>query len=208
MSDSFFMRPFSITLPSGTYKDGEEEKERPWWTAHKDTNVVATHGLGTNHPVKAMMWHPIMQVPTNAPSGGFSHTIARGAGMYNTLSLNLPVAVHPRQLDLVATNSDGTVASGKMQTGIGPWAADQLYVIDSATKEVRGGATMWCDAHGKWRYAKGTYPNYPEVGGTPIQPNDILVLISQSGESSETWTWTYTPEQFYTLPDRHMGRKP
>ena len=197
----FFMRPFSINLPNG---EDDEGNPHPWWKTH-DEGLGATYG---SRSVKSMMWHPIMQVPTNAPAGGFSHTVKRGEGMYNTLSLNLPVSVHPSNLCLVAFD-DSTPpkpTNAKMQTGIGPWAADQLYVIDSATKEVRGDATMYCDANGEWRYAKGTYPNYPKVTGTPIRPNDILVLISCGGEG--TWTWTYTPEQFYTPPNRHMGRKP
>ena len=220
----FFMRPFGIVLPKAVITNITTNAgvvvttitTNEWWSSHRDyTN--ATYGHGTKHPVWATMWHPILQVPTNGiytvtnkvvetnKTGkvttndvvalGFRQTIMRGEHMYNTLALNLPVAVHPRQLGL----EEAGLTKGN------PWAADQLYVIDSATKEVRGDATMYCDAEGEWRYAKGTYPNYPKVGGTPIQPNDILVLISADG--SGTWDWTYTPEQFYTLPDRHMGRK-
>ena len=199
--DGFFAKPFGIVLPNAVTNESGEITGG-WWKDHSD---YAGAKASASKSVEAMMWHPILQVPTNAPAGGFSQTVTRGEGMYNTLSLNLPVSVHPRQLGLVATNSDGTVTSGKMTVNNLPALADQLYVIDSATKEVRGGATMFCDANGEWRYAKGTYPNYPKVAGTPIQPNDILVLISGSG--SGTWTWTYTPEQFYKLPDRHMGRK-
>ena len=85
------------------------------------------------------------------------------------------------------------------------WDADKLYVIDSATKEIRGNTTMYCDTSGTWRYSK----NDAEVTGTPIMPNDMLILVSgvrPSGAPSP-WTWTYAPGDFYKFPTRHMGRE-
>ena len=128
-------------------------------------------------------------MPTNAPTAdGYTQTISGAAGTYNTLSLNLPVAVHPSQLGL-----------GGIKKSNQPWLADKLYVVDSATKEPRGNTTMYCDAEGVWRYNS----NRAEVTGTPIKPNDMIVLISYGGSN---WTWTYRPADFYALPTRHMGR--
>jgi hypothetical protein len=182
-SDGFFARPFSLTLP-----ESNETTDEAWWNDHGDyTN--ATHGIGTNHPVKAMLWHPVMQVPTNAPQAS-AQKVLSAAGTYNLLSLNLPVAAHPRDLGL-----DGMYASGD------PSRADKLYVIDSATKEVRNGSMMYPDGTGKWRWVKGQ----GEVVGAVIFPNDMLVILS-SGNADDDWEWSYTPSDFYTLPTRHMGR--
>ena len=82
-----------------------------------------------------------------------------------------------------------------------PWDADKLYSIDPATKEVRSDSMMYCDTEGKWRWVK----NQLEVTDAEIKPNDLLVIIS-SGNAAD-WTWEYSPTNFYTLPDRHMGRK-
>ena len=226
----FFMRPFSINLPGATMTVDGETKEVEWWNTHndnKDNALGARYGSRTN--LMAMIWHPILQVPTNGvvppPAAAsasaatsardgtdgaglvFKQTIHRamnGTNVYNTLSLNLPVSVNPSKLCLVAfdkeTGKPTTVpADMKMKTGI-PQLADKLYVVDSKTKEVRGNSTMYCDADGVWRYNSNKTP----VTGNVIKPNDMLILISVSG--SGTWEWTYSPEDFYEPPNRHMGR--
>ncbi len=207
----FFARPFSINLPAYDEEDGEN-----WWKTHSEFAV--TNGAKVR---QAMLWHPIMQVPTNgvvaatsastsslkpgtrdgtAASGAlvFRQSVKGAAGTYNALSLNLPVSVHPRQLGLVVTNAAGKPQPGQMKAG-NPMSADKLYVIDTDTKEVRGNSTMYCDSNGDWRYNK----NSLEVTGTPIHPNDMLVLISAGGDD---WVWTYSPTDFYKPPTRHMGR--
>ena len=214
----FFARPFSINLPAYDEEDGEN-----WWKTHSEFAV--TNGAKVR---QAMLWHPIMQVPTNgvvastsasmsslkpgtrdgtAASGAlvFRQSVKGAAGTYNALSLNLPVSVHPRQLGLVVTNAAGKPQPGQMKAG-NPMSADKLYVIDIDTKEVRGNSTMYCDANGDWRYNK----NSLEVTGTPIRPNDMLVLISAGGNGKNgatvDWVWTYSPTNFYKPPTRHMGR--
>ena len=185
----FFMRPFSINLPEKTTNTAGEVTG--WWATH-DEGLGAKSG---SRSLKSMMWHPIMQVPTNAPDGRFSNTVHRGVGMYNTLSLNLPVAVHPGQLGL-----SGIKKSNQ------PWNADTLWVIDSSTKEIRNNSTMYCttnvDATGReiWKFNR----DGGEVPDGFIRPNDILVLKSVTNGTD--WTWTYDPTNFYALPDRHMGR--
>ena len=179
--EGFFARPFSLTLP----------QSNAWWDAHGDYEGAKA---SKSKSVKAMLWHPIMQVPTtNGPAaGGFSHTIVASNGHYNLLSLNLPVAVHPRKLrleDAGLTKNDN------------PWDADKLYVVDTATKEVRGGSMMYCTSSNTWQFVNG--------GSVPegfIKPNDMLVLISATNGTD--WTWTYHPTNFYKLPTRHMGRTP
>ncbi|MBR3583405.1 MAG: hypothetical protein IKO01_08205 [Kiritimatiellae bacterium] len=201
-ADGFFAKPFGIVLPKAVTNDAGEVTSG-WWLDHADYDGARA---SASRSVKAMMWHPILQVPTNGPAAGkFTQSVTAAAGTYNTLSLNLPVSVHPKQLGLVKTDSDGTPQPGQMKAG--NWVdADKLYVIDSATKEVRGNSTMYCDGQGVWRYNK----NSLEVTGTPIHPNDMLVLISAGGNGKNgatvEWVWTYSPTDFYTLPTRHMGR--
>ena len=175
--DGFFARPFSLTMP---------DSEAVWWNTHGDYEDAKA---SASKSVKAMMWHPIMQVPTNAPQAS-AQTIQKAAGTYNLLSLNLPVAVHPRDLGL-----------GGIYKSNDPWDADKLYVVDTETKEVRNGSMMYCDNGGTWRWVK----DQREVVGMPILPNDMLILLS-SGNADDDWEWSYTPSQFYKLPTRHMGR--
>jgi autotransporter-associated beta strand protein len=174
----FFARPFSLTMP---------DADAAWWDEHGDYEG-ATYG---SKKVKAMLWHPIMQVPTNSPRAA-AQTVVKTAKTYNLLSLNLPVSVHPGALGLVES---GMCASDD------PRAADKLYTIDPATKQVRYGSMMYCDSKGTWHWVKGQ----GEVSGAVIRPNDMLVILS-SGNAAGDWTWTYTPSNFYKLPNRHMGR--
>ena len=142
----------------------------------------------------SLVWHPILQVPTN----GFTHTIACGeiVGsvtnlMYNVLSLNLPVAAYPSQLNLPTNFTKGTLRT-----------ADWIYSLDTTTKEVQGGFPIYCSsANGKWYFATGVEVNYAY-----FKPNDILVIVSRNGGVGNTWQWTYHPTNFYTLPTRWMGQ--
>jgi hypothetical protein len=203
-TDGFFARPFGIVLPTAV-TNAEGGVESGWWKDHADYDGAKA---SASRSVRAMMWHPILQVPTNAPAGGYSQTVTRGKGTYNLLSLNLPVAVHPSKLGLVeidsTTGKPTTDASKmKMRTGAAP-EADKLYVVDTQTKEVRGNSMVYCDDAGNWKFVVGGWA----VPGDYIRPNDMVVLISGERKTGDenTWTWTYTPEQFYDLPDRHMGR--
>ena len=306
--DGFFMRPFSINLPYKT--TNSEGKVTGWWENH-DENLGATYGK--NRQLMSMMWHPILQVPTNltvtvarpAASGtneetrvelhlpravhpnmlnltGFAKddtaetrdrlrvvatktdtvrgtlhctpdgtwedasgdTVATNyiqaddtlvfesvavsgqtnwnwkcptviqdingtVDYYNLLSLNLPVAVHPTNLCLVAVEADGktpvtNAASMKMYASDDSRSADKLYVVDTKTKQVRGNSMLYCDSSGIWRFVS----NDSEVQSRVIHPNDMLILQSGKRPSGAPvrWTWSYAPGDFYTMPDRHMGR--
>ncbi|MDR0993416.1 MAG: fibronectin type III domain-containing protein [Verrucomicrobiota bacterium] len=179
----FFTRGFSIGLPN------------PLPEAFRDS---IAHYSGYQSNLNAMIWRPVLKVPTNGPDGSasFKHEIQTGSGgrtandVYNVLSLNLPVAVHPRDLNLVE--------SGFVQGSAG--TGDRLYTIDTSRKAVRENATIYCDFDGVWRFVHG--------GTVPegyVKPNDMIVIISRNGGGTNNWTWTYSPSNYYTLPTRWMG---
>jgi hypothetical protein len=181
----FFSRAFSITLPS------------PLPAKFVTTNAAyADHW--TNLP--AMVWHPILKVPTNGPiSGQYQHTIHCGvqersnvwAEVYNLVALNLPVAVHPSQLNL-PTNF---CRANKLE-------ADYIYTWDTTRKLVRDNTAIYCNLGGEWRFRQNDAP----VPAGYFKPNDVLVIVSRNGGLGNTWTWTYSPTNFYTLPTRWMGQ--
>lgn len=173
-AEGFFARAFSITLPTNLIGRGFT------------TNTVYDPTVPTN--VAAMAWHPILRVPTN----GFSHTIACGttnAPMYNVVSLNLPVSVGPAQLNLPTNFTKG-----------GTRTADNLYIVDTVTKEPRGGQIIYCDGGGNWLFLGGG-----SVSSTYFKPNDMIVIVSKNGGVGNEWEWTYHPTNFYALPTRWMG---
>ena len=146
-----------------------------------------------------MVWHPILKVPTNGPGGGaFSHVIHCGNGrpspvlIYNVVAMNLPVALHPK--DMCLTNSG--FAKGALGYG------DEIYTMSTGEKRVRGGDKIYCGNDGVWRFVDsgGTVPD------PYFAPNDVIVIVSRNGGVGSTWTWTYHPTNFYTLPTRWMGQ--
>ena len=139
-----------------------------------------------------MVWHPILRVPTN----GFAHTVACGVQntsttnlMYNVLALDLPVAVHPSQLNLPTNFTKGTFRN-----------ADMLYTLDTTTKDVRDGKIMYCNGATNWLFLDNT-----AVPAGYFKPNDVIVIVSRNGGVGNTWQWTYHPTNFYALPTRWMG---
>lgn len=184
-ASGFFSRAFSITLPS------------PLPTKFVTTNA-AYADQWTNLP--AMVWHPILKVPTNGPvSGQYQHTIHCGVQersnvwveVYNLVALNLPVAVHPSQLNL-PTNF---CRANKLE-------ADYIYTWDTTRKLVRDNTAIYCNLGGEWRFRQNDAP----VPAGYFKPNDVLVIVSRNGGLGNTWTWTYSPTNFYTLPTRWMGQ--
>jgi len=187
--DEFFMRGFAIILPElGAYQ------------TTTGTDVLTSNAV----PVPAMMWHPVLKVPTNGPDGGasFSHTIHCGQInypnppdlIYNVVALNLPVAVHPSQMGL--TNNPNTFRKGTRGFG------DEIYTLNTSTKGVLSGSTIYCDPSGVWRFVSSN-------GGVPweyFKPNDVIVIVSRNGGLNNTWTWTYSPADFYNMPTRWMGQ--
>ena len=171
---NFFERPFSITLPTNLVARGYT------------TNYV--YDSTTTNWVPAVTWHPILRVPTN----GFTHTVACGttnAPMYNVLSLNLPVSVGPALLNLPTNFTKGIQR-----------VADNLYIVDTVTKEPRDGKIVYCNGSGSWLFLDNT-----AVPNNYFKPNDMIVLVSKNGGIGNTWQWTYHPTNFYALPTRWMG---
>ena len=185
MEPGFFTRGFSITLPDPL-----------------PTNYVKTTALDYNrldeygNPVQvpAMIWSPILQVPTN----GFSQVISTGSRsnrpaklVYNVAALRLPVPAHPSQMRLLES---GFVNGNR---GI----SDEIYTMNTATKSVRDGSTIYCDANGVWRFVTSD----AAVPAGYFKPNDVLVIVSRNWVGNGAWTWVYNPASFYTLPTRWMG---
>ena len=189
---NFFTRGFTITLP------------KPLPAPYATTTATDVNYPGSN--VAAMVWHPVLKVPTNGPGGGsFSHTISCGDNdgrtnvyVYNVVSLNLPVAVHPSELNLPTNFVRGVARS-----------ADQIYSINTATKGVLGGKAIYCDGSNTWRYVPdpgGTVGLEISVNTKVFKPNDVLIIKSCNGGLNTSWTWTYHPTNFYRLPTRWMGQ--
>ncbi len=172
----FFTRGFSITLPTNLAARGYATTNA--WTDFTKSNSVS-----------AMVWHPILRVPTN----GFTQTIAGGTTndpMYNVVALNLPVAAHPSQLNLPA---NFTKRTGRIY--------DSIYTINTTIKEAPAGEVIYCAAsNGMWYFTKGGL-----VPTNYFKPNDILVIVEQSEGVGNSWEWTYHPTNFYELPTRWMG---
>ena len=177
-ASDFFTRGFSITLP------------KPLPAAYATTNAW-DFDADTN--VAALVWHPILQVPTN----GFTHTIWTGVRdrgtsvrIFNLVALNLPVSVGPAQLNLPTNFFRGDVA-----------IADEIYTWDTTQKKARDGGSIYCNASNEWRFVDNNAP----VPSPYFRPNDVIVIVSRNGGIGNSWTWTYHPSNFYALPTRWMG---
>ncbi|HQF21647.1 MAG TPA: hypothetical protein PLT37_10445 [Kiritimatiellia bacterium] len=180
MPTNFFSRGFSIHLPDPVPEPYAVTNAFDYEQKNPD---------GTYKQVPAMVWSPIVQVPTN----NFMQQIHGGNRrpnilVYNVAALRLPVAAHPSQLKL-----NGFVNGA-------PGVSDELYTINTASKAVRGDV-MYCDAEGVWRFV-GSQSLVP---WGYLMPNDIIVIVSRNGGVGSSWWWYYGPGDFYQLPDRWMG---
>ncbi|NLG34232.1 MAG: hypothetical protein GX548_02640, partial [Lentisphaerae bacterium] len=199
-ASNFFTRGFSLTLP------------KPLPAPYHTTNALDNLQPGTNIP--AMVWSPIMQVPTNAPGGGgFSHVIHCGVrggtgtgqwrtNVYNLVSLNLPVGVHPHDMRLIESGFEPAASHAERLNG------DHIYFVDTSRKAVGGTKTIYCDysllggadPKSAWKFLDGS-----EVPDAYFKPNDMIVIVSKNGGLGSTWIWNYHPTNFYNLPTRFMG---
>lgn len=186
-ASNFFSRGFSITLP-------DPIPDQYVTTTALDYNELDPSGDPIVLP--AMVWSPVLQVPTN--DVGFSQTIhcgqqvgRVGTNVYNLVALRLPVYAHPSELNLIE--------SGFVK-GL-PGQSDEIYTLNTRIKDTRDGSTIYCDPSGTWRFVKGN----GLISTTFLRPNDIIVIISRNWVGNGTWTWTYHPTNFYRLPDKWMG---
>ena len=125
--------------------------------------------------------------------GSFSVEVAYGnpreGARYTLVSLNLPVAVDVKDMNLLECG---------FQRGDGRNPGDIIFTYDNETKGVRNKSLIYHDGT-QWKNAYGS--------GTKIYPNEAIVIWSQGAPSGKTsWTWTYHPTNFYKLPTRWMGR--
>ena len=114
--------------------------------------------------------------------------------VYNIAALRLPVSVHPSEMKLLE--------SGFVK-GVPGWS-DEIYTMDTTTKGVLNGKTIYCDTSGVWRSVSGN----GLVPAGYFKPNDVLVIVSRNRVGDGHWTWTYHPRQFYALPTRWMEPAP
>jgi hypothetical protein len=113
--------------------------------------------------------------------------------MYNLVALRLPVAAHPSEMRLHAVGLRGR------SQGL----SDQIYTINTATKSPLSGSTIYCDGDGVWRFVKDQRRR-GAVGLLQAQRRD-RDRLAQRMWATGSWTWTYHPGHFYTLPTRWMG---
>ena len=200
MASNFFSRGFSINLPDPV-------------PAPYATTLAADKQQGlTNLP--AMIWSPIMQVPTNGFSqvisngqlavyggGGRTNVLTPEVRMYNVATLRLPVSAHPNELNLVGPSRFTGGAKG---------SSDEIYTMDTETKGMRDGSTIYYDTlmtvpanenYRRWKFTKNDDP----VPQGYFKPNDVIVIISRNGGLGSYWVWNYNPGMFYALPTRSMG---
>ena len=204
---NLFLRGFSIVIPPGLQGDHPEM-------------VKFTKGFntGTNaYTVGGLYWHPILRVPTNNVVGrqvttaggttttndvyvgtaeGFSIPIKAGnprtGSKWNLCAVPLPALLHPSQMNLVESGfkpSDSYVSS----------TTDIIYAYDTETRGIRKGSGMYCNTNGKWY----SITDGKEITGFPFRVNDMLVIVSRN--STQDWTWTFSPSDYYVLPTRWGG---
>jgi len=181
----FFNRGFSITLPD------------PLPSSYATTTALDYNQVDESNQaavVDAMIWSPIAQVPTN----GFSQVIQCGSRsgrvetlVYNVVALRLPVATHPSKMRLLE--------SGFVNGYRG--LSDEIYTVNTATKSPLSNTKIYCNTNGVWKFTATD----SLVPGDFFKPNDVIVIISRNWVGTGSWTWTYHPNHFYTLPNRWMG---
>jgi len=180
MPTNFFSRGFSIHLPDPVPEPYAVTNAFDYEQKNPD---------GTYKQVPAMVWSPIVQVPTN----NFMQQIHGGNRrpnilVYNVAALRLPVAAHPSELNLT-----GFVGGPRGQS-------DELYTFNTSTKAVRQDV-IYCDEQGVWRFVASN----SLVPWGYLKPNDIIVIVSRNGGIGTSWAWHYGPGYFYQMPTRWMG---
>ena len=202
LPDELFGHGFSIHLPP---LEGDFARFAETTTTN---TTMTTSGWWVTNTYHWMTWYPILQVPTNGPTGangvtapGFSVPVkygSRRAAAYTMVSLNLPVTTHVKDMMLL-----GTDENPKFQPGDGGSKGDVIYMWDDENKKVRDDCLIYYDQTNGWKNSKGS--------GLTFRPGDVIVIMSFGGgtaktTSTNTWKWEYYPTNFYRLPSRHMGQ--
>ena len=114
------------------------------------------------------------------------------------VSLNMPVAAHPRDMGLVGCG---------FQAGDGMTCGDLMFIWDNETGDPRELSIVYYDGANWMRRVGNSQITVPEGF---FKPNDVIVIQSHgtsTGSPSSNWWWTYGPTtNFYTMPTRWMGR--
>ena len=190
---NFFSRGFEIVIP--------DLSSRPDFQTRQTTNGIADPATERNWQW-GFDWYPILKVPTTngtetATNGTFSVEVQGGgtgtdAARYTLVSLNMPVAAHPGEMNLWQSG---------FHSGDGMMTGDAIYIWDNEAGDIRSGNVVYYNGT-DWKMWQGDNPNADVPLGF-FKPGDVIVIKSMS---SGNWTWTYSPTNFYTLPTRHMGR--
>ncbi|MBP5786600.1 MAG: hypothetical protein J6Y19_02120, partial [Kiritimatiellae bacterium] len=224
----FFTRGFQIMIPDLTTSgfEGFQQRENP---AGYNSNLPKTRGGNWQW---GFDWYPILKVPTtngmetaSTASAGTASASPRSVSQdmfelkvyggsfgtegegrrYTLVSLNLPVAVHPKDMKM----------DGWFEPGNGISTGDLIYTYDNETGSVRkdlGVVYRDADDGDKWkRRTAGMTTGTTNGLAKAFKPNDVIVIVSfgnsEGGKVSDR-TWTYSPSDFYEhMPDRWMGRK-
>ena len=107
------------------------------------------------------------------------------------VSLNMPVAAHPRDMRLVECG---------FHAGDGMTCGDVMFIWDNETGDPRDRSIVFYDGTNWMRWVGGSQTTVPEGF---FKPNDVIVIQSRG---TNDWVWTYSPADFYTMPTRWMGR--
>jgi hypothetical protein len=137
---------------------------------------------------------------------GGIHSADGSGARYTLVSLNLPVAAHPKDMNLIQTNASGAWTNG-FHPGNGHRYGDVIYLWDNERGTVRDDRVVYYDDKAQaWGMKPGGI-NADALNGY-FKPNDVIMIMSygpQSAGSYNDWIWTYGPEQFYQSPTRWMG---
>ena len=242
--DGFFSRGFEIIIPSLTNRTDVARNENSRWSEANSyvwhygidwypiLKVPTTNGvvvaLSTNAAGHATVGGE--ELAPNTALGGrtmFSVDVQGGAGggvdgrRYTLVSLNMPVAAHPRDMGLVMRDSAGNQTLkdqngkpiGRFHAGNGFDSGDLIYIYDSETGGVRDNTVVFLDASATPPAWKVWRPGAAEAADVPegfFKPNDVIIIVGMGDlvdGKPDDWKWVYNPSQFYKLPDRWMGRK-
>ena len=230
LDTEFFSRGFMIVIPDLDTPDtpaftGFRVNENDKYTTATNKAIDASGHFGPYWNWHwSFDWYPILKVPTTngtetastAPNGTQKGTFSvkvQGAGSgtdserYTLVSLNMPVAMHPRDMGLVLkdsaggqtlTNRNGN-AVGRFHAGDGMLSGDAIYLWDNEAGGVRDGNVVYYNGT-DWKMWQGSNP-YADVPEGFFKPGDVIIIKSMSPGD---WTWTYSPT--YDMPTRHMGR--
>ena len=227
----FFTRGFAINLPersSGFYATNTVDIVETVVTSTSTNLSTTSVPVFEWAPILQMPTNDAEHAFTSTVHCGTwsTHTVGRKVytsytGVDTFVAFRAPVSVHPSQLGLtMVSDTTAANANGFVYNTDHPERGDRLLIWAAATKDARiAGDESDCGdgTHGlgatsqmyydgtDWRWYAGEGVQGTIVGGTPIRPNDAIVIRSFNGGVGNSWTWSYTPTNLYPVADRHFG---